>query len=199
MLENFSSLITAEQLPLLFLKPEHPAFCTCDGFSVMFRECPTSSAEKICFLFPVLKRLWCSRCCRWAAEPAAARRPHRDRLSKEWLGAGQRGPRLPPDPHRAQPLSQMKPRPPIYPDLARLHCVTRASTSDLRHPSSVTFLSHQPPLRLLHSQSERLDGSLLHVYVSNYRTQQRRSEITRCTFFVLLCLYFCLQTFRWYK
>lgn len=69
----------------------------------------------------------------------------------------------------------------------------------LRLPSSVTFLSHQPPLRVLHSQSERLDGSLLHVYVSNYRTQQRRSEITRCTFFVLLCLYFCLQTFRWYK
>lgn len=69
----------------------------------------------------------------------------------------------------------MKLRPPIYPDLARLHCVTRASTSDLRLPTSVTFLSRQPPLRLLHSQSEQLNGSLLHVYVSNYKTQQRRS------------------------
>lgn len=45
--------------------------------------------------------------CRWAAEPAAARRTDRDRLSKERLRARQRGSGLPAHAYRAEPLSEM--------------------------------------------------------------------------------------------
>lgn len=113
-------------------------------------------------------------CFRWAAEPASARGSDRDHLSKERLGAGQRGSGLPPHSYRGQPLSQMSPPPP-----SSLHPEPPPLTVPYTHP---LFIS--PP-----SDWDLQTGSLLHLYVLNWTTRtSSRRDLTRLCVWFLSCL-----------
>lgn len=82
--------------------------------------------------------------CRWAAEPAAARRTDRDRLSKERLRARQRGSGLPAHAYRAEPLSEMTRKCGLW--LIRLFKTSRAASTSVysSKPSSPDCIM-QPP------------------------------------------------------
>lgn len=138
----------------------------------------------------------CVLCCRWAAEPAAARRSDRDHLSKERLGACQRGSGLSADTHRGQPLSQMT----WGPEPGSSHCLTRASAYISMCP---LCLPHQPasccpnllhihgPLKL---KTAPHNGWLPHMYVLRNTTWNVLSVKKALTgkflknYFIKICL-----------
>lgn len=120
----------------------------------------------------------CVLCRRWAAEPAAARRSDRDHLSKERLGACQRGSGLSADTHRGQPLSQMT----WGPEPGSSHCLTRASAYISMYPLR---LPHQPasccPDLLRIHDPLKLKTAPHNGWASTYvRPQKYNLECTEC-------------------